>query len=340
MVGIAQQENFLSISDTTSKYLGQGWTDCTPTQEKKITIKHQLSMTTGLDDGVPDHFCTLDTCLIYKADAGSRWAYHNGPYTLLDSVIKNATGATLNSYTTQKLKTPIGMSGLFVPVGYNNIFYSNARSMARFGLLILNNGNWNGNQIMTDNAYFNQMVNTSQTLNESYGYLWWLNGKSTYMLPGSQLVFNGILNPNAPTDMFAAMGKDGQFLNVVPSEKLVWVRMGNAPNGLPVPYLMNDKIWEYINNLSCTSNVNNELLHNNNNTVQLSPNPSNDILNIKSDKIISNIEIYNIQSQVLNTINTQNKELSFSVSDLPNGLYFIKAELIDGTFWTGKLIKK
>lgn len=340
MVGIAQQESFLSISDTTSKYLGQGWTDCTPTQEEKITIKHQLSMTTGLDDGVPDHFCTLDTCLIYKADAGSRWAYHNGPYTLLDSVIKNATGATLNSYTTQKLKTPIGMSGLFVPVGYNNIFYSNARSMARFGLLILNNGNWNGNQIMTDNAYFNQMVNTSQTLNESYGYLWWLNGKSTYMLPGSQLVFNGILNPNAPTDMFAAMGKDGQFLNIVPSEKLVWVRMGNAPNGLPVPYLMNDKIWEYINNLSCTSNVNNELLHNNNNTVQISPNPSNDVLNIKSDKTISNIEIYNIQSQVLKTINTQNKELSFSVSDLPNGLYFIKAELIDGTFWAGKLIKK
>ena len=50
--------------------------------------------------------------------------------------------------------------------------------MARFGLLILNKGNWDGNQIMTDTNYFNQMLNSSQSLNESYGYLWWLNGKT------------------------------------------------------------------------------------------------------------------------------------------------------------------
>ena len=36
MVGIAQQENYLSISDTTSDYLGQGWTNCTQSQEEKI----------------------------------------------------------------------------------------------------------------------------------------------------------------------------------------------------------------------------------------------------------------------------------------------------------------
>ena len=136
MTGIAQQEGHLSISDTTSNYLGQGWTICTPQQEEKITIRHQLTMTSGLKDDVPDHYCTLDTCLIYQADAGTRWAYHNGPYTLLDSVIEIATGQTLNSYTTQKLKTPTGMTGSFFPVGYNNVFFSNARSMARFGLLI------------------------------------------------------------------------------------------------------------------------------------------------------------------------------------------------------------
>jgi CubicO group peptidase (beta-lactamase class C family) len=113
-------------------------------------------MTSGLDDGVPDHFCTLDTCLIYKADAGTRWAYHNGPYTLLDEVVEQATGQTLNAYTTQKLKNPTGMTGAFVPVGYNNVYFSNARSMARFGLLMLNQGNWNGNPIMTDQAYFQQ----------------------------------------------------------------------------------------------------------------------------------------------------------------------------------------
>ena len=113
MVGIAQQEGHLSITDTTAQYLGQGWTNATPQQEEKITVRHQLTMTSGLDDGVPDHYCTLDNCLNYLADAGTRWAYHNGPYTLLDQVIANATGQSLNSYTTQKLKTPTGMTGSF-----------------------------------------------------------------------------------------------------------------------------------------------------------------------------------------------------------------------------------
>jgi len=221
MVGIAQQEGHLSITDTTAQYLGQGWTNATPQQEEKITVRHQLTMTSGLDDGVPDHYCTLDTCLNYLANAGTRWAYHNGPYTLLDQVIANATGQSLNSYTTQKLKTPTGMTGSFFSVGYNNVFFSTARSMARFGLLILNQGNWNGNQLLTDTAYFNEMVNTSQNLNNSYGYLWWLNGKANFMVPTLQTVFPGYMCPNAPADMISAIGSGGQFLNVVPSQNLV-----------------------------------------------------------------------------------------------------------------------
>lgn len=339
MVGIAQQENHLSIADTTSNYLGLGWTICTPAQEEKITIRHQLTMTSGLDDAVPDHFCTLDTCLQYKADAGTRWAYHNGPYTLLDGVIENATGNTLNAYTTQKLKTPTGMTGAFIPVGFNNVFFSNARSMARFGLLILNKGNWNGNQIMTDTAYFKQMVNTSQTLNQAYGYFWWLNGKPSYMVPGTQFVFNGSLNPNAPEDMFVAIGKDGQFLNVVPSQNLVLIRMGDSPGGLAVPFLLNDKIWEYINELECnTTGSNNSFF--NQDFVQMFPNPSNTILNLKSADNISKVEVYNAQGQLIKAEYTQNTVLNISINALPNGLYFIKAYLNQGKVWTGKLIKE
>lgn len=255
MVGIAQQEGYLLITDTTSTYLGQGWTDCTPAQEEKITLRHQLTMTSGLDDGVADPFCTLNTCLVYEADAGTRWAYHNAPYTLLDGVIESATGVSLNSYTTQKLKSPTGMTGSFVSVGYNNVFFSNARSMARFGLLILNNGNWNGSQIMTDTAYFNQMVSTSQMLNQSYGYLWWLNGKPSYMLPQTQFVFPGSLCANAPSDMIVAMGKGGQFLNIVPSQNLVWLRMGDEPNNSLVPFLLNNDIWAYVNDLQCAYTI-------------------------------------------------------------------------------------
>ena len=337
IVGIAQQEGHLSINDTTSTYLGQGWTDCTPAQEERITIRHQLTMTSGLDDGVTDPFCTLDNCLIYNADAGTRWAYHNGPYTLLDGVVENAAGQTLNSFTTQKLKSPTGMTGTFAPVGYNNVFFSNARSMARFGLLILNNGNWNGNQILTDTAYFNQMTTTSQTLNKSYGYLWWLNGKQNFMIPSSQIVFPGSLIPNAPSDMISAMGKGGQFLNVIPSQNMVWVRMGEEPANSLVPFLLNDDIWQYVNDLLCaTTGIDNQ--DNQNSFVQLFPNPGNEILNLKSDKQISKVEVFNMQGQIVKSLNTQNKEVSVIISELRNGLYFVKAILENGKIWTEKLI--
>lgn len=248
-VGIAQQEGFLSIQDTTADYLGAGWTAAPAAKEEKITIWHQLTMTSGLNDNVPDHFCTLDTCLQYTADAGTRWAYHNGPYTLLDDVISQATGQTLNAYINQKIKAPTGMTGAFFPSGYNNVFVSTARSMARFGLLVLGRGVWNGTQVLSDTAYFNDMVNTSQNLNQSYGYLWWLNGKGSFMIPTLQTVFPSDISPAAPDDMFAAIGKDGQLINVVPSQNLVFVRMGLAPNTGDVSFLLMDTIWQNIHRL-------------------------------------------------------------------------------------------
>ncbi len=339
MVGMAQQEGFLSLDDTTSTYLGKGWTDCTPKQEEKITIKHQLSMNSGLDDKVLDHFCTIDTCLIYKADAGDRWAYHNGPYTLLDRVIEKATGQTLNNYTTQKLKTPIGMTGSFIPVGYNNVYFSTARSMARFGLLMLNKGKWGENQIMADSIYFKQMVSPSQSLNKSYGYLWWLNGKQSYMLPTSQTMFPGYLNPNAPADMFVAMGKDGQFLNVIPGQQMVMVRMGEAPENLPVPFVLNDNIWKYVNELQCATTAVEKPM-NNESMVQIFPNPSSDIIVIKSEKSIETVEILNIQGQKLKAAVFSTKEVRMPVGEMQKGIYILQAKMIDGSRWIGKFIKQ
>ena len=81
LTGIAQQDGIININDKTSKYLGTGWTSETMDKENLITIKNQLTMTTGLDDGVADPDCTLPACLVYKADAGTRWAYHNAAYT-------------------------------------------------------------------------------------------------------------------------------------------------------------------------------------------------------------------------------------------------------------------
>ncbi len=252
LVGIAQQNGQISINDLSSSYLGSGWTSCTAAQENNITVRNQLTMTSGLDDGVADPYCTDPNCLVYSADAGTRWAYHNGPYTLLDGVLEGATGQTLNGLVFSALKQPTGMDGFFFQSGYNNVYLSTARSMARFGILMQNGGNWNGNQLMTDANYFQEMITPSQNLNNSYGYLWWLNGQSSYMIPQAQIVIPGMMFPNAPSDVYAAIGRDGQFLNVSPSEGLVFIRMGNAPDNSLVPFLLNDQIWEKLNYVMCT----------------------------------------------------------------------------------------
>ncbi|TVQ88151.1 MAG: T9SS C-terminal target domain-containing protein [Bacteroidetes bacterium] len=339
MVGMAQQENYLNIHDSTSDYLGEGWTATTPEQEAQITIWHQLTMTTGLDDEVEEGICTLDTCLIYKAEPGTRWAYHNAPYTLLGNVIENATGFTPNFYTHQKLKVPTGMNGAFVDLGYNNVFFSNARSMARFGLLILNNGIWNGNTIMSDTAYFNQMITTSQSINEAYGYLWWLNGKSSYMVPQTQLVFDGFLSPNAPPDMISALGMNGQILNVTPSENMVWIRMGESPDGSLVPYMLNDAIWEYVNDLFCDA-VSIPDKKSSESSVKLFPNPVSVSLMIESEMKIEWIKIYNMHGQIIDRIEVMDLNAKLLFEHMIPGLYVVKVYFLNGQNSIRKIVKE
>jgi CubicO group peptidase (beta-lactamase class C family) len=247
LVGIAQADNKLNLGDKTSKYLGTGWTTAAPAKEDLITIRHQLTMTTGLDDGVPDNYCTSPGCLVYKADAGSRWSYHNAPYTLLDKVIETATGETFNQYFQQKIRDKIGMNGIWVKDSYNNVYWSTPRSMARFGLLLLAKGKWAQTTVLPDEAYLNAQVNSSQNLNPSYGYLTWLNGKSDYMLPTVQIKFPGMLFPNAPVDMYAALGKNDQKIYVVPSQNIVAIRMGESAGNVQLAVSSFDnELWGHL----------------------------------------------------------------------------------------------
>jgi CubicO group peptidase (beta-lactamase class C family) len=204
-------------------------------------------MTTGLDDGVADPDCTTPACLRFKAVPGTRWAYHNAAYTMLDQVIAGAAGQSFQGYFNAKIRDKIGMDGTWLKVDFNNVYYSTARSMARYGLLILNGGKWANDPVINDNNYVQAMTNTSQGLNPSYGYLWWLNGKSSFMAPGTQLVFPGSVSPNAPAEMFAAMGKNAQYINIVPSQKLVVIRMGDNPDISLVPFTYQNQMWEQLN---------------------------------------------------------------------------------------------
>jgi CubicO group peptidase (beta-lactamase class C family) len=318
MIGIAQDKGYLDIHDTTSTYLGQGWTSCTPLQEARITIVDQLSMTTGLDDDFADDDCTVDTCLVYLADAGTRWAYHNAPYRLLHDVIENASGTTLNGFTNVQVENKIGMLGAWV----NHVYYSNARSAARFGSLVLKRGVWDSDTLLYNQAYYDSMVNTSQSLNLSYGYLWWLNGKPSYMLPGVQFAFNGALAPDGPTDMFAALGKDDQKIYVVPSMNMVVVRFGesaDAPNLALSSF--DNQLWQKLKQVLCDNTVLNEVDSNKDFTIY--PNPTGSYITLQNVKAGDVVDLFDITGKRVHSHKTTASNQTLDISMLPQGPYFV-----------------
>jgi CubicO group peptidase (beta-lactamase class C family) len=223
--GIAQQDGLLDINKKASDYLGTGWTNMPLEKENLITVRHLLTMTSGIDDTKQ---LVVKPNLTYVADAGTRWAYGN-VFQKLTDVVTGAGSKNFETYFTEKLKNKIGMDGHWNFGTIFTIYHSTTRSMARFGLLALNKGKWQNEQIINE-SFFTESVNTSQSINPSYGYLWWLNGKSKFMLPEEQTVYSGVLIPNAPSDLYAAMGAADQRAYVIPSKKMVIIRMGEASN--------------------------------------------------------------------------------------------------------------
>ncbi|WP_053977456.1 serine hydrolase domain-containing protein [Mangrovimonas xylaniphaga] len=246
VAGIAQDEGLFNIQSKVSDYLGEGWTSAPLEKENLITCKNLLSMDSGLDDSLGDDVSPEN--LQYLADAGTRWAYHN-VYVKMQDVIAEASDLTWDSYFETKLASKIGMSanGTWTNLGDLSVYFSNTRSMARFGLLIYANGKWEDTTIVSE-EFLNEATNTSQNINEAYGYLWWLNGKSSFHLPQTQYEFNGSLIPNAPSDMFAALGKNDQKIYISPNEKLVVIRMGEAADGENFALSnFDNELWSYIN---------------------------------------------------------------------------------------------
>jgi CubicO group peptidase (beta-lactamase class C family) len=223
--GIAQQEGLLNINNKASDYLGANWTSMPLAKENLITVKNLLTMTAGNDDTKQ---LMIKANLTYVTDASTRWAYSN-IFQKLTDVVAAASNKTFDNYFNEKIKNKIGMDGYWNYGTIFTIYHSTARSMAKFGLLALNNGKWNNEQIINEN-YFVQSTSTSQNINPAYGYLWWLNGKQSYMIPNEQTVYQGNLVPNAPADMYAAMGANDQRIYVIPSKKMVVIRMGGAAN--------------------------------------------------------------------------------------------------------------
>jgi CubicO group peptidase (beta-lactamase class C family) len=249
LVGLSQEKGLIDIDNKSSDYLGNNWSSLSSEKEDLILVRHHLTMTSGLDYRVSNPDCTSPDCLQYKADAGTQWFYHNAPYTLLETIVSNASGQTYNEFTDLNIESKIGMDGRWIYQRDNNVYWSTARDAARFGLLMLNKGKWSDHQIMADQDYYNAMTTSSQSLNPSYGYCTWLNGKSSIVLPGLPISFKIPLSENAPSDLFAAMGKNGQFIDVVPSKNIVVIRMGEALDNSLVPRAFHDEMWAKINSI-------------------------------------------------------------------------------------------
>jgi CubicO group peptidase (beta-lactamase class C family) len=321
ITGIAQQKGYIAITNKVSQYIGTGWTSAPLAKENLITVKHLISMTAGLNE-LPaspcDHTDTAKACLQYLADAGTRWSYHTGAYKKVQDVVSTTVGISYNQVTNNWVEAFTGMSGLWV----QQVYYSKARDMARFGLLNLHKGIWANDTLLKDSLYFKDMINTSQNMNNSYGYLWWLNGKASYMAPFVQTVFPGTMFPNAPADMYSALGKDDQKIYVVPSQKLVVIRQGNSagPSSLAASAFDNI-LWDYINKLNCGTGFDEKEIEKN---IIVYPNPNSGSFFISSTstiKSISAIDLLGRESEL------PFKDEKVNCENLSKGVYILKIVL-------------
>ena len=223
------------------------------------------------------------------------------------------------------------MSGLWFTVDFDNVYFSTARSMARYGLLIQNKCIWNTDTLLYDTAYINQMTNTSQALNYSYGYLWWLNGKQSYMVPTLQTIFPGSYAPLAPNDMFSGLGKNGQIVSISRSQGLVFVRMGDSPNSpaSEITTLFCNQIWEKINDLVCSPSSANTTVRETS-ELRVFPNPTRETFQIEFRKEIFSIQIFDITGKMVYQKNDVYDLTTIRNDRLREGVYTIRINTVNG----------
>ncbi len=214
------------------------------TVKEKITVRHLLSMTSGLHSSRrSDLFDALRSrdqekyalALDLDHEPGTFWAYGNPAYTLVNSVLERATGMSRNDYAKKALFAPLGMNHSECAWSVlherfrlkHHAILSSCRDMARFGRLILQGGTWQGRQLVS-REFIAQATKPSQHLNPAYGFLWWLNGSDRHRLPYEETDRKGMLFPGCPPDAFAALGAKDSKIYVVPSLDLVVSRLGGA----------------------------------------------------------------------------------------------------------------
>ncbi len=202
---------------------------------EKITTEQLLQQTSGLDfEEVYSRASEGTNMLFKKADMaaytasrplkdnpGTVWYYTSGNSNVLSRIIRHSAGESdYRQFPYRELFWKIGMrsmvmepdaSGTYVGSSYS---WATPRDWARFGLLYLQNGEWNGEQILPVDWVRKTATPAPCDSLQHYGYQWWLNAGGQY--------------PNAPRDMMLCDGYEHQYVFVIPSLQLVIVRMGQT----------------------------------------------------------------------------------------------------------------
>ncbi len=241
LVGIAIDRGDLASLDQSVAELVPEWRG---TDREAITLRHLVSMTSGLKWDVFEDYVSLATLATdgttfaidrpLAAPPGTRWTYDNGTVQVLERVFRAATGRTIEEYAHLHLWSPIGADASWKhdpsgnPTAYANVLAS-CRDHARLGYLYLHGGTWGTEQVVSA-AHVAATRTPSQDMNRAYGFLFWLNA-DTPAVDAMGTAWKGLMVPFAPKDLFAARGFGNQFVDVLPGLDLVVVRFGQDPLG-------------------------------------------------------------------------------------------------------------
>ncbi|MFT3933505.1 MAG: serine hydrolase [Chitinophagaceae bacterium] len=237
MMGILHKQGMVQVDEPAGLFL---WKQNATDDRNSITIKNILQQSTGLQfEEVYTKRSDVTTMLYLQNDManfaaahvlekkpGTYFQYSSGNANLLSLLMRERLGEKrYHSFPYLALFNKLGMqhtllekdaSGTFITSSY---VYASARDWARFGLLYLNKGMYNSEQLL-DSAWIDKSFLPAKTDNfNRYGYQWWLNRGND-----SAGVFR--MYPHAPADMVYAGGFQGQNVFIIPSKKLVVVRLG------------------------------------------------------------------------------------------------------------------
>ncbi|HYF46218.1 MAG TPA: serine hydrolase domain-containing protein [Acidimicrobiales bacterium] len=247
LVGIAVGDGSLELDDPVAEHV-PAWRG---TASEAVTVENLLSNDSGRQYDFSTDYLGMAVRapdktgfaigLRQEDPPGTTWAYNNSAIQVLEQVLESATGQDMGEFAQERLFGPLGMgSHINRDAAGNTLAFMGGRAscqdLARFGLLALNEGRWEGQQIVPAD-FVRAATSPSQDLNTSYGYLWWLNtaGRRIIGLDGAEdrVIDDGTLAwPAAPPDTYAAQGLGGQLVVVIPSRGLVITRLASAGHEL------------------------------------------------------------------------------------------------------------